>query len=177
MWMGECAAYVGALAWTAPIGPTETNIETTNEYSLLESSDEETWTTRDKAAISGIVSGNTVISYTDNPPTVLASEDGIHWHRIKPTHSDNPVQISASSTARNNTSTVPSDNGVVINLNGQGYKLNLTSSIGQSMEIQASSDLQSWETLTTITNTGGIINFVDPDAKNYPQRFYRLKLQ
>jgi hypothetical protein len=31
MWMGECATYVGALAWTAPIGPTETNIETTNE--------------------------------------------------------------------------------------------------------------------------------------------------
>lgn len=76
-----------------------------------------------------------------------------------------------------NPNTVLSGNGFNIELNGQAYKLDLTSNLGQSMEIQASADLQSWETLTTITNTGGVLHFTDPDANNYPQRFYRVKLQ
>ena len=157
------------------------NLEATNEYSCLETVDGTTWTTPDKTAISGIVNGNIVVTYTDKIPAVLATEDGIHWTKIKPTHSDNPTQMPAppqpAVIAGNNQYTTISDGSLRVDLNGRAYKLNLTSSIGQSMEIQATSDLQSWETLTTITNTGGTLHFIDPDAKNYPQRFYRVKLQ
>ena len=157
------------------------NPEATNQYSYLETSDGTTWTTPDKIAISGIINGNIVVTYTDKIPAVLATEDGIHWTRIKPTHSDNPIPMAAPAqpavVVDNNQSKTISDGSLRVDLNGRAYKLNLTSSVGQSMEIQASSDLQSWETLTTITNTGGTLHFIDPDAKNYPQRFYRVKLQ
>jgi hypothetical protein len=156
---------------------TDADLKTTNEYSYLVTSDAETWTTSDKTSITGFVSGNKTVTYTDKIPVVLTSKDGIEWTRLAPIHSDRPAPIPTPAIAGNTQTAATSDNGVSINLNGQSYKLNLNSSIGKSMEIQASSDLQNWETLTTITNTGGVINFVDPDAKNYPERFYRLKLQ
>jgi hemin uptake protein HemP len=108
---------------------------------------------------------------------VLTSKDGIVWTRLAPIHSDRPAPIPTPAITGNNQNAVISENVVAIELNGQAYKLNLTASIGQSMEVQASTNLESWDTLTTITNNGGILNFVDHDATNYPMRFYRLKLQ
>jgi hypothetical protein len=139
----------------------------------LVSTNGEVWTTEDKISISGCVYGNQVLFYSGSRHMVLSSKDGIVWTRLLPSSSDQPTPIVTS----NNQNVAVSQNGVVIELNGQTYKLNLTSNIGQSMEVQASTNLEIWETLTTITNSGGILNFVDPDAKNYPQRFYRLKLQ
>jgi hemin uptake protein HemP len=152
-------------------------LETTNEYSYLETSDGETWTTPDKAVISGFISGNQTVTYTGKIPVVLTSKDGIVWTRLAPSHSDQPTPTPTPAATVGNQNVPISENGIVIELNGQTYKLNLNSSIGQSMEVQASTDLEIWETLTTITNAGGVLNFVDPDAKYHPQRFYRLKLQ
>lgn len=139
----------------------------------LVTTDGETWTTPDKTSISGSVYGNQVTYSSGKPFVVLSSKDGIVWTRLTPKISDQPVPVIAS-TIQN---VGKSENGVMIELNGQLYKLNLTTTIGQSMEIQASTNLQSWVTLTIITNSGGILKFVDRDASNYPMRFYRLKLQ
>jgi hypothetical protein len=138
------------------------------------SNDGETWTTPDKIAISGNVAGNQVVFYSGRRPAVLYSKDGIVWTRLRPRSTDRPVPVVAASGAQ---SAVKSENGALIDLNGQAYKLNLTVGIGQLMEVQASTNLQNWITLTTITNTGGILHFIDSDMTNYPMRFYRLKLQ
>jgi hypothetical protein len=79
-----------------------------------------------------------------------------------------PTSAQPTIIAGNNQNTIIPDGSLYVDLNGRAYKLDLTSSIGQSMEIQASSDLQNWETLMTITNTGGMLRFIDPDAKDYP---------
>ena len=135
--------------------------------------DEDTWRTPDNSSISGDVYGNTVTFLYGNRPVVLSSKDGITWTRLAPIFSDHPTPIIASKSQ----SPAKSENGVVIELNGQPYKLNLTANIGQSMEIQASTNLVNWESLTTITNNGGVLKYIDMDVTKYPMRFYRLKLQ
>ena len=43
--------------------------------------------------------------------------------------------------------------------------------------VQRSLDLQHWETVRTITNTTGLLEFTDPGATNVAQRFYRAVRQ
>lgn len=140
----------------------------------LLSNDGETWAAPDKIPISGNVAGNQAVFYSGSRPVVLSSKDGIVWTRLRPVSTDRPVPVVVASGTQ---SAVKSENGALIDLNGQAYKLNLTAEIGQLMEVQASTNLQDWITLTTITNTGGVLHFVDSDMTNYPMRFYRLKLQ
>ena len=45
------------------------------------------------------------------------------------------------------------------------------------VNIEWSSDCQVWNPLLTLTNNGGVLYFVDPDAANCPQRFYRAVAQ
>jgi uncharacterized repeat protein (TIGR03803 family) len=40
--------------------------------------------------------------------------------------------------------------------------------------IDASTNLASWVTLTNVVNTAGTYHFNDPDATNFPRRFYRV---
>ena len=70
-----------------------------------------------------------------------------------------------------------SDVGIEFQLNGKSYQLNLSAKVGQIYQLQASADLEHWMYLATLTNSGTILNFIDHDVTNYPQRFYRLKLQ
>jgi hypothetical protein len=140
----------------------------------LVSTDAETWATPDKMPIAGSVLGNELVYRSGKQPIVLSSKDGIVWTRLLPKNSDQPKQVPAASNAP---SAARSETGVLIDLNGQRYKLNLAANVGQLYEIQASINLHDWVTLTTITNTGGILNFVDRDVTNYPTRFYRLKFQ
>jgi len=139
----------------------------------LVSTNGETWTTPHKISISGSVYGNEVVYSLGKKPVVLSSKDGIIWTRLLPRNSDQPTPVIAS----NPLDMTKSENGIVIELNGQSYKLNITADVGQPMEVQASTNLESWVTLTTITNSGEILSFVDRDVTNYPMRFYRLKLQ
>jgi hypothetical protein len=43
--------------------------------------------------------------------------------------------------------------------------------------VQRSLDLQSWETVRTITNTAGLLEFTDVPVTNVTQRFYRAVKQ
>src|SRR6185437_3809237 len=58
-----------------------------------------------------------------------------------------------------------------------GFSLTLTGETGVSYVIEASSDLNTWTPLATLTASNGTLNFTDPDAGNSSQRFYRAKQQ
>ncbi len=44
---------------------------------------------------------------------------------------------------------------------------------GMAFEMQASTDLNQWSSLSTVTNLTGTLEFADPDAANHLRRFYR----
>jgi hypothetical protein len=52
-------------------------------------------------------------------------------------------------------------------------QLRLIGETGVSWNLQVSTDLENWQPLTTVTNTTGIVEFMDTSATNPPQRFYR----
>ena len=62
-------------------------------------------------------------------------------------------------------------------LNGLSHQLSLPAGIGQTYQLQASTDLEHWENLTIVTNNGTAFNFSDQEAAKFTHRFYRLKLQ
>lgn len=53
-----------------------------------------------------------------------------------------------------------------------GMTLTLYGDTG-AVEIYASSNLTTWSWMVTMTNINGQILYIDPDAANHPQRFYR----
>ena len=146
---------------------------------VLFSQDRITWSARNKILITGKVCGNVTVCYYGNRFTngaALYSEDGITWRRLLPKNSNQPATATQITTPSVSGPTY-SDVGFQMQLNGQGYKLNLTTKLGEIYELQASTNLQDWVMLTTLTNSGAVLNFIDPDTAKYPQRFYRLKLQ
>jgi hypothetical protein len=48
---------------------------------------------------------------------------------------------------------------------------------GMAFEVQASTDLDQWSPLTTVTNLTGTLEFTDPNAANQLRRFYRTVLR
>ncbi len=59
---------------------------------------------------------------------------------------------------------------------GGGMMLTLTGPPGRTQDLLASSDLQTWTVISVVSlGTDGQFNFVDPEAANYPARFYRLR--
>jgi hypothetical protein len=40
-------------------------------------------------------------------------------------------------------------------------------------QVMASTNLVNWQTIATVTNLTGAIQFIDPANTNYPHRFYR----
>jgi uncharacterized delta-60 repeat protein len=54
-------------------------------------------------------------------------------------------------------------------------QLNLTGALGSKIQVEATSDFQTWTSLVTITNTNDRILLGDPTAKGSPQRFYRAR--
>ena len=46
-----------------------------------------------------------------------------------------------------------------------------------AFEVQASTDLKHWSLVTNLTNLTGTLEFTDPDAANFMQRFYRAVLK
>lgn len=59
--------------------------------------------------------------------------------------------------------------------NGQ-FGFQLTGTVGETCVIQVSSNLTAWTAVQTNTLTNGVWTFVDPDATNSNQRFYRAQL-
>ncbi|MBI2950009.1 MAG: VCBS repeat-containing protein [Verrucomicrobia bacterium] len=48
---------------------------------------------------------------------------------------------------------------------------------GMAFEVQASTNLEQWSPLTTVTNLTGTLEFMDPNAANHLQRYYRTVLR
>lgn len=54
--------------------------------------------------------------------------------------------------------------------------LHLTGPPSHTYEIEATGDFTTWTVIGTVTlNAGGALDFIDPDAANFPQRFYRTR--
>ncbi|MEY2407948.1 MAG: large repetitive protein, partial [Verrucomicrobiota bacterium] len=52
-------------------------------------------------------------------------------------------------------------------------QLRLVGETGARWSLQVSTDLHDWQPLTTVTNTTGLVEFIDSSAISPPQRFYR----
>jgi phosphodiesterase/alkaline phosphatase D-like protein len=138
-------------------------------------------------------------TYFDKDPAqeevvLLASDDGITWTRMRPTSVTGPNLVAPTVTTPNtvvSTEATPtptvaaattvaspvSSLGLAFHLNRRAYNLNLPAKAGAVYQLQASTDLEHWVTLTTMTNNGEGFGFLDQDVEKYPRRFYRLKLQ
>jgi hypothetical protein len=139
---------------------------------FLKSEDQEHWMTRDKREISGSVFGNNILFSSGKEPRVLFSNDGVVWTPLSLLKADQPIiSLPATHVEKNETGIL---DGIIISMNGNRYKLNLIANVGQPLEIEASTNLVDWTTIATLTNTNGL-NFDDPEAGNYPMRFYRLR--
>jgi hypothetical protein len=54
------------------------------------------------------------------------------------------------------------------------FNLTLSGLIGQAYNVEASPDLVTWTIIGTVTlDATGSLDFTDPNAANFPQRFYR----
>ena len=69
---------------------------------------------------------------------------------------------------------VPDASTVSIANTPDGPAITLSGSSDQTYVIEASLDMHNWTSLSTnMTDASGLFTFVDTDAKNYPQRYYR----
>ena len=66
-----------------------------------------------------------------------------------------------------------------LGLQSGGFSFNLSGVAGQTIIIEASTNLPSanWTALATNTLSTGPLYFADPDWTNTPRRFYRVRLQ
>jgi hypothetical protein len=53
------------------------------------------------------------------------------------------------------------------------FQCELTGQVGRAFEICASTNLQDWTVLVTLTNVSGTVVYTDLNATNYPLRFFR----
>jgi len=53
------------------------------------------------------------------------------------------------------------------------FQITLTDQIGRAYGVEASSDLANWTRVTTYTNIGGVVQFIDNASTNLSRRFYR----
>jgi hypothetical protein len=58
-----------------------------------------------------------------------------------------------------------------------GFHMILGGEVGMGYTIEVSTDLVHWSAVSTVTTATGVLNFVDPEAKNSGQRFYRATQQ
>ena len=56
------------------------------------------------------------------------------------------------------------------------FRLNVSGWPGQTMVIQASTNLDQWVAVATNTLAGTTLVFIDPDSPDHPQRYYRARL-
>jgi hypothetical protein len=75
--------------------------------------------------------------------------------------------------------TVPSQNVLVLSLSPIGgglFTLSFPTLASQWYEVQASTDLQTWNTIwvTAVATSNASVQFIDPDAASLASRFYRV---
>jgi len=72
---------------------------------------------------------------------------------------------------------VPREVARLSKLPGGDIRVEFNSEASRSYIIQASTNLENWQNLTTIPGAGNKISFTDPAATNHPHRFYRIARQ
>ena len=60
---------------------------------------------------------------------------------------------------------------------GGGFMFEVTAPPSQNYEIDVSTDLVNWSAVTNVNTTNNLFQFVDSDATNSAQRFYRVESQ
>ena len=63
--------------------------------------------------------------------------------------------------------------GSPVRLPNGTFQFTLTAEAGYDYQIQASTNLVNWETIATLPNPTGTIQFIDPNAANFLLRYYR----
>jgi len=63
-----------------------------------------------------------------------------------------------------------------LRLTAQGFEAWLEAPVAGTYRVESSADLQSWESLVTLTNISGRVPFLDPTASGVGQRYYRAVL-
>ena len=52
-------------------------------------------------------------------------------------------------------------------------QISIAGSAGEVYRVLASTNLMTWQTIATVTNRTGVIQFIDPAKTNFSQRFYQ----
>ena len=89
---------------------------------------------------------------------------------------DFPVNFNFSGNVPNPLpANIPDASTVSIALQPDGSPvITLSGSTNQNYVLQASFDMHNWTSISTnLTDATGLFTFVDSDAQNYPQRYYR----
>jgi hypothetical protein len=59
-------------------------------------------------------------------------------------------------------------------LPGGQVQLTVSGLAGDIYRVLGSTNLRDWQTITSVTNLSGTMQFTDPGAAGYSRRFYRL---
>jgi hypothetical protein len=107
--------------------------------------------------VSGTWTGNlTVLQVATN--VILLATDGLGH-----SGSSNPFQVVSNSVITK-----------VTMLPGGSIQITLAGSPGEVYQVLDSTNLLNWQTIASVTNLTGTVQFTDPCATNYSQCFYRL---
>lgn len=64
--------------------------------------------------------------------------------------------------------------GPLVALPGRTYGFSISGSVGQTWQVEGSVDLVNWLPISSFVSTNAVMRFVDSDATNFEQRFYRV---
>jgi len=113
---------------------------------------------------------------------IEASEDLIHWLPLTNVLATNLLMLLVDADAPNfphrfyraaQFDAVPTIGGAQLN-GGSQFQFVLNGEAGRNYQLQASSNLVAWTTLTNVIMTNASVPFRDGEAPKFPQRFYRL---
>jgi len=157
--------------------------------SIRTSSDGRSWpiptNSWSNSKLTRIAFGNGTFVAVGEQGTILTSTNGFSWRKRTP-----PVATSLAGVAYcNGTFVATGEGGTILqsasvsvpslaatrDSPGGGIALALAGEIGRSYRIQVSTNLATsgWEDFLAFTNTAPTMEFLDAEAANIPQRFYR----
>ncbi len=119
-------------------------------------------------------------SFSYNPPTGTVLNPGTNTLSAIFTPSDTVDYSAATNTVILVVNFVPQYllHIDASNIGSAGAQLTMSAIPGQAYEVQASTNLVDWVSLGIVTGSpAGLIQLLDPAAKDYPQRFYRALTQ
>jgi hypothetical protein len=112
---------------------------------------------------------------------IEASEDLIHWQALTNVLATNLLMLLVDADAPNfshrfyraaQVKPIPEIGSP--HLASNQFLFTLTGEVGRNYQLQASSNLVSWLTLTNVMMTNVTVPFIDAEAAKFPRRFYRI---